>query len=131
MEDDLKILKVEYLSNHWSDLPQILNLSLRDQTKMLEINTTSNGRWLQNIKIGIYQQSLLRSASNFKLKLRGPNQIEYCLKWNRSLMEDIKSGISHHSLIGSSSSNFKLKLRGLNQKLKMIEMKTTTKGKRP
>ena len=27
MEDDLKILKVEYLSNHWSDLPQILNLS--------------------------------------------------------------------------------------------------------
>ena len=25
MEDDLKVLKVEYLSNHWSDLPQILN----------------------------------------------------------------------------------------------------------
>ena len=34
MEDDLKILKVEYLSNHWSDLPQILNLSFGDQTKM-------------------------------------------------------------------------------------------------
>ena len=33
MEDDLKILKVEYLSNHWSDLPQILNLSSGDQTK--------------------------------------------------------------------------------------------------
>ena len=33
MEDDLKILKVEYLSNHWSDLPQILNLSLGDQTQ--------------------------------------------------------------------------------------------------
>ena len=27
MEDDLKILKVEYLSNHWSDLPKISNLS--------------------------------------------------------------------------------------------------------
>ena len=26
-EGDLKILKVEYLSNHWSDLPQVLNLS--------------------------------------------------------------------------------------------------------
>ena len=34
MEDDLKILKVEYLSNHWSDLPQILNLGLGDQTKI-------------------------------------------------------------------------------------------------
>jgi hypothetical protein len=32
MEDDLKILKVEYLINHWSDLPQILNLSWDDQT---------------------------------------------------------------------------------------------------
>ena len=27
MEDDLKILNVEYLSNHWLDLIQILNLS--------------------------------------------------------------------------------------------------------
>ena len=34
MEDDLKILKVEYLSNHWLDLPQILNLSSGDQTKI-------------------------------------------------------------------------------------------------
>ena len=35
MEDDLKILKVEYLSNHSSDPPQILNLSLGDQTKII------------------------------------------------------------------------------------------------
>ena len=34
MEDDLKVLKVEYLSNHWSDLLQILNLSWDDQTKI-------------------------------------------------------------------------------------------------
>ena len=33
MEDDLKILKVEYRSNHSSDPPQILNLSSEDQTK--------------------------------------------------------------------------------------------------
>ena len=26
MEDDLKILKVEYLKTYWSDRPQILNL---------------------------------------------------------------------------------------------------------
>ena len=34
MEDDLKILKVEYLSNHLSDFLQILNLSLGDQNKI-------------------------------------------------------------------------------------------------
>ena len=32
MEDNLKILKLEYLSNHFVDLTQILNLSLYDQT---------------------------------------------------------------------------------------------------
>ena len=39
MEDDLKLLKVEYLSNHWPDLPQILNFSSGDQT---EIKNTWN-----------------------------------------------------------------------------------------
>ena len=32
MEDDLKILKVDYLSNNLLDHTQILNLSLYDQT---------------------------------------------------------------------------------------------------
>ena len=48
MEDDLKILKVEYLSNLWLDLPKIPKLSLGDQTKIkfgfkFEMKTTSNG----------------------------------------------------------------------------------------
>ena len=39
MEEDLEFkknanLKLKYLSNHWSDLPQILNLSLCDQTEL-------------------------------------------------------------------------------------------------
>jgi hypothetical protein len=34
MEDDLKILNVEYLSYHWSDLLQFINLSSGDQTKV-------------------------------------------------------------------------------------------------
>ena len=34
MEDDLKMLQVEYHSNHWSDLPQILNFGWGDQTKI-------------------------------------------------------------------------------------------------
>ena len=29
-----KIAKFEYLSNHWSDLPQTLNLGLYDQAKL-------------------------------------------------------------------------------------------------
>jgi hypothetical protein len=95
MEDDLKILKVYYLSNHWSDLPKILNLCLGDWTKVkdclkwgqthieddlkilkrrLEMKTTSNGRWPQNIKSWLSHQPLIGSSSNFKLILRGPNQ---------------------------------------------------------
>ena len=34
MEDILKILNVEYLSNQWSDLLQTLNLCSGDQTKI-------------------------------------------------------------------------------------------------
>ena len=34
MEDDLEILKVEYLSNHLLGPTQILNLSLDDQTTL-------------------------------------------------------------------------------------------------
>ena len=34
MEDNLKKIKVEYLSNYWSDLPQILRSSSGDQTKI-------------------------------------------------------------------------------------------------
>ena len=34
IEDGLKKWKIEYLSNHWSDLTQIWNLSLGDQTKI-------------------------------------------------------------------------------------------------
>ena len=49
IEDDLKILKVEYFSNQSSDLPQIFNLIFGDQTKMeyclnkddLQLKTTS------------------------------------------------------------------------------------------
>ena len=53
IEDYLKILKVEYLCNHWSDLPEIWNLSSGDQTKIknawnedeLQMKTKSKGRW--------------------------------------------------------------------------------------
>ena len=50
MEEDLKILKVEYLSNHCPYVPQILNLSLGDQTKInieLNISVTTNRIFLE------------------------------------------------------------------------------------
>jgi hypothetical protein len=61
MEEDLKILKAEYLSNHLLDPTQILNLYLDYQKKVLQIlemKTTSNGRQPQNIKRAISQQPL-------------------------------------------------------------------------
>ena len=45
MEDDPKILKVEYLSNQWSDLPQILNLSSGDQTKIKNTWNEDDLQW--------------------------------------------------------------------------------------
>jgi hypothetical protein len=56
LEDDLKILKGEYLSNHKLDLPQISNLSQEDQTKIkiglkFEMKTTSHGRRPQILKV--------------------------------------------------------------------------------
>ena len=51
MEDDLKILKVEYLSNNWSDLPQIWNLSSGDQTKMENAPNEDNPPIKDNLTI--------------------------------------------------------------------------------
>ena len=94
-------------------------------------------------KSGISQQQLIRSSTNFKLKLREPNQnkiwlemkttfngrrhqniksgiSQFGLKFEMKTTSDggrpqnSKSGISQQPLIGSSS-NFKLKLRGPNQ----------------
>jgi hypothetical protein len=45
MEIDLKILKVEYLSNHYLELLQILNLSSGDQTKIKNAWTEDDLQW--------------------------------------------------------------------------------------
>ena len=55
MEDYLKKQKFEYISNHWSDLPQTLNLGFYDLAKFFHVQNdskeddlirkmTSNGR---------------------------------------------------------------------------------------
>ena len=45
MEDDLKKLNVEYLSNHWPILPQILNIVLGNQTKIENCLKWDNLQW--------------------------------------------------------------------------------------
>ena len=88
--------KVEYLSSHWSDLPQILNINSWDQTKVKKVfheddlrwKTTSSERWPQNMKSWISQQPLIRSSSNFKHKLMGPNKSQKRFWWRRPSMED-------------------------------------------
>ena len=42
MEDDLKIIKFEYLSNHWSDPSQMLKLSSVDQRKFKMLEPKKN-----------------------------------------------------------------------------------------
>ena len=60
IEDDLKILKVEYLSNQLLDHTQIFNLSLDDQTIFLQIFKIKTTPMEYNLKIksGISQQPL-------------------------------------------------------------------------
>ena len=65
MEDELKIFKVEYLRNSLLDLPQILNLSSVDRTKInnawnednlfWNITSTFNkwNMWLDSMKMTI------------------------------------------------------------------------------
>ena len=77
MEDGLKLLKVEYLSNHLLDHAQIWNLCLYDQTIFYK---SLKQRRPQNIKKGISPQPLIESYSYLKLKLRWPNHILQILK---------------------------------------------------
>ena len=80
MEDDLKILKVKYLSNHYSDLIKNLTQTTKAKCSNTSLKTTTRGRRPQNIKSGISLQQLIGSYSNFKLKLRLTNRNLQTLK---------------------------------------------------
>ena len=67
MEDDLKILNVEYLSNRLLDHTQLRLRWPKQIVQILKMKTTSHGRLPQNIKSGISQQPLIGSYSNLKL----------------------------------------------------------------
>ena len=115
MEDNLKILKVQYLSNHWLDLPQTLNLRSGDKIKnkhawneedlQYKKTTSHNGRQPRYIKTWISQQPLIGSSSNLKHKLMGPNQIkknEMKTTFNNGRgSQNIRSEIYQQVLVGS------------------------------
>ena len=64
MEEDLRILNVEYLSNHWSNFPQILNLSLGDQTQIKNALNEDDLHWKTVwIWLGIILVSYYQNAS--------------------------------------------------------------------
>jgi hypothetical protein len=73
MEDNLKIWKVEYLSNQWSDLTQVWKWSYWDQLRVYKGIKGIKWRW--NLKSGISQQPLVGSYSNLNLKLIWSTQI--------------------------------------------------------
>jgi hypothetical protein len=71
MEDDLKISKVEYLSNRLLDHTQILNLDKAPKAKCsnTSMKTTTNRRQQQNIESWISRQPLIGLYWNFEPKL--------------------------------------------------------------
>ena len=77
-----QISKVRYLSNHWSDLPQISNFGLCDQSKLCKcfqwrwpwMEDDIKRKTSSDIKSGIFQQLLVVFSPNFKLMLMWPRQ---------------------------------------------------------
>ena len=136
MEDYPKILKVEYLSNHCSYLPQILTSCSGDHTKIKRYLNWRRPPMEDDLKIFKveYLSNHWMIPSNFKLTLRGLNQntkmLETKTTSNWRQPHYIRSWISQQTLIGSCS-NFKLKLKGLYQNPKIIEMKTTLNWRQP
>jgi hypothetical protein len=86
MEDNLKILKVEYLSNHLLDHSQSLNLSLDFQII-----------FLSNFKM----EAIFNGGRPQKVKSELSNQLPYfykSFKWRRPRMEDKVDYIRNHLL---------------------------------
>ena len=90
MEDDLKILKVEYLSNYWSDFPQILNLSLGEQTKITNSWKEDDLQW--KMTSDYKKLNISATSTDFpqisKLSLGDQTKTKRTSKGRRPPMED-------------------------------------------
>ena len=141
MEDDLKILKVEHLSNHLFGHTQILKLSLYDKTRFYESIKWRRPQMeddLKQLKVEYLSNYLLEHTKILELSLYDQTIFYKSLKWRRP--QNIKSVISQQPYIGSYP-NFKLGLRWPihNKSLKWrrppmednLQWKTTSNGRRP
>jgi hypothetical protein len=73
MKDYLKILKVEYISNNWSDHPKMLTLSLYDHKTKKYFN------WRRPpMEDDLKYKKWNISATTFKVKIRWAKQIYKC-----------------------------------------------------
>ena len=83
IEDDLKIFDVEYLSNHWSDLIQIVNISKGGQTKVysgLKLKMTAEVAHICPIlfSIALYKPLLVDIYVPGKSPVSGVENIKGC-----------------------------------------------------
>ena len=96
MEEDHKISKIEYLSNQRSDLPQILNLSSRDQIKIknawheetsnrrqpnkyLKLNISATTNWIFHIFQSMWLVGILLENSGVALLYKYFGPIFFCI----------------------------------------------------
>ena len=81
MEDNLKIINLKYLSNHWSDLPKILNLFEGDQTKIkiLKWRRPSMEDDLKTLKVLYLSNHYLYLPQILNLRLGDQTKVEFCL----------------------------------------------------
>ena len=90
MEDDLKILNVEYLRNHWLDLSQNLSLSSGDQTKIKNAWNEDDLQWKMTSK---YQKLNISDLPQI-LNLISGDQFWIKNDWNDDDLKILKLNIS-------------------------------------
>ena len=86
MEDDLKILKVEYLSNPLLDHTQILNLDVGDQSKVFKYFKWRRPPMEDNLKIlkvEYLSSHLLDHTNILNLSLDDKTMLYIFFKWRR------------------------------------------------
>ena len=90
-KDDLKTWKVEYFSNHWSDLPQILNFCWGKHTKIEYCLNQREPPMEDDLKI-LWVEYFRNNWSDLpkilNLSWGDHTNIEYCLKWRQPPKED-------------------------------------------
>ena len=86
-----QISKVKYLSNYWSDLPQIFKLRLiwlKQTLQIFQMKTTSNGRLPQISKVKYLSIYWLNRTQNLNFGFYNQSKLYKCFKWRWPSMED-------------------------------------------